>query len=98
MTTTDPSTYRPLADYLAALPAETATVTLTISEIEAIIGAPVPRAARTAPFWTNVRVVPPPTWLRAGWWVQGVRRVPHGERAVTFVRAVATDRPAAGSG
>ena len=67
MTRSSPLKYQPLTEYLAALAAD--EVTLTLTEIEAIIGAPLPASARAPNFWSNapsgiVRVRP---WVRAGW-------------------------------
>jgi hypothetical protein len=61
------SKYTPLTDYLAALTADEARLTLT--EIEAIIGVPLPAWAHQASFWSNglpgvFRLQP---WVRAGW-------------------------------
>jgi hypothetical protein len=79
------SKYQPLTDYLAALPA--ATVTLTFPEIEAIIGTPLPMAARQRSYWANSRrgQFAGPPWLRAGWRVAGMAlRQP--QPTVHFVR------------
>jgi hypothetical protein len=80
-----PSKYAPLAAYLAALHAD--AVTLTIPEIEAIVGAPLPPSARQRSFWGNSRrgtfdIRP---WAQVGWWVvrAEVRLAPP---AITFVR------------
>ena len=87
-----PSKYQPLADYLAGLPAEVTTVTLTFPQIEAVLGAPLPRSALHAPFWANAwrpRAVLSQTRAvqGAGWRLGGMRWMPGGGRAVTFVRA-----------
>ena len=62
-----PRKYVPLTRYLAALAVD--AVTLTFSEIEAIIGAPLPPSARRSTFWTSrsprLRAAPP--WVQAGW-------------------------------
>ena len=82
-----PTRYQPLGDYLAALSPETTTLTLTLLEIEALLGAPLPASARGRQWWVNqwsessqARV-----WRRAGWRVAGhaLRAVPP---AVTFER------------
>ena len=84
--------YEPLADYLAALAAE--EMTLTLAEIEAIIGAPLPPSARDPTFWSNsreglFRVRP---WLRASWRV--ARTDLRGEPpAVTFARRLTDPAP-----
>ena len=43
--------YDPLTDYLARCGGE--RVTLTLAEIEALIGAPLPETARSSQFWGN---------------------------------------------
>ena len=80
-----PRKYDPLVAYLAARPVD--AVTLTLAEIEAIVGAPLPPTAYRPSFWVNspqgVFGVRP--WLRAGWRV--VRTDLHARPpAVTFVR------------
>ena len=45
--------YQSLGDYLAALPPETASITLTFPELEAILGEPLPPAAGVVARWTN---------------------------------------------
>ena len=85
-----PRKYQPLAAYLAALPPETATAALSFAEIEALLGAPLPRSARTPQFWTNVRQhwggsAQARAWRRAGWRVAGVRWEPRPP-VVTFER------------
>jgi hypothetical protein len=81
-----PGKYDPLGDYLAAQPPTTATVRLTLVEIEAILGAPLPMTAQWTGFWTNYARNPPSrAWRRVGWRV--IRQT--GNRwveAVTFVR------------
>jgi hypothetical protein len=47
--------YAPLAAYLAAQPLETVSVTLTLAEIEAILGAALPRGAVTRQWWYDTR-------------------------------------------
>ncbi len=66
------SKYAPLAVYLAALPAETTTVTLTLTEIEAILGDDLPERAGTGAFWVGGRSRPHTVWLAAGWRVARV--------------------------
>ena len=85
-----PSPYQPLGDYLAALPVDTAEVTLTFREVEAILGEPLPAAAGKASWWSNA-----PTagngraWRLAGWRAVQLhlRQTPP---TVTFVRADST--------
>ena len=61
--------YHPLAAYLAGLPPETETVTLSFPEIEALIGEPLPPTARARPWWSNIRGMTPRPWFVAGWQV-----------------------------
>ena len=61
--------YQPLVAYLAALPPETVTVTLTFPEIEAIIGAPLPPTARSRSWWSNTRSMASRSWFVTGWQV-----------------------------
>ena len=78
--------YRPLADYLAAHTAP--TVTLTLVEIEALLGKQLPPCARDRSRW--LRRAPQEGYRRLvtplGWTVDAVhrRRV---VQAITFVRA-----------
>ena len=81
-----PRKYAPLTAYLAARPVD--EVTLTLAEIEQIIGAPLPVSARQPNYWVNSRrglfgVRP---WVQAGWRMArtDLRRA---EPAVTFARA-----------
>ena len=57
----------PLARYLAAQPGD--RVTLTLAEIEAIVGAPLPAGARRRDWWTMHRR----TGLRPAVWAAGWR-------------------------
>jgi hypothetical protein len=62
-----PRKYAPLTAYLAGLAED--EVTLTLTAMEGIIGAPLPPSAREATFWVNgpqgtFNVRP---WVRAGW-------------------------------
>ena len=88
-----PPKYQPLAAYLAALPPETERLTLTLPEIEALLGAALPRTAWQSTFWANGRgshgTSRARAWQGAGWRSAGLRR---GLRpwAVTFVRADST--------
>lgn len=80
-----PRKYDPLSDYLAQASGE--RVTLTLDEIEAIIGASLPPTASSSQFWGNyLHAWPAPVWRRVGW-----RVAPFAPRspvqAVTFVRA-----------
>ena len=77
-----PRKYQPLVDYLAGQPAAIMSVSLTLAEIEALIGAPLPQTVATRIWWHNSR----PHWRlvrAAGWRVAGVD---FPSRRVTFVR------------
>ena len=80
-----PSTYRPLAAYLAALSPETETERLTFPAIAALLGRPLPPSAWRRPFWQNSRASARVGWRPAGWRVYAVELTP-GEEAVSFVR------------
>jgi hypothetical protein len=83
--------YAPLGAFLAALPPETATVTLTLSEIETILGEPLPGAAATRMWWSNSRHRRAEmVWVAVGWRVQRaeMRRV---MPTITFARAASGD-------
>ena len=82
-----PSPYQPLGDYLAALPPETASVTLSFPAIEAILGEPLPASAGKTSWWSNTPTTGSTRpWRRAGWRAVQihVRQTP---ATVTFVRA-----------
>ncbi len=87
-----PSKYGPLMKYLAAQPGD--RVTLTLAEIEAVIGAPLPAGARRRDWWTSrpSRTALRPVVQAAGW-----RIVLDGfwgrEPVVTFVRNGAEGAP-----
>ena len=83
-----PSPYQPLADYLAAQPPATMRITLTLPEVEAVVGSALPASAWTQMWWSNARPghwaeVRP--WVAAGWRVSGtaMRSAPP---TVTFAR------------
>ena len=85
------SRYDPLGAHLAGQPPAVATVRLSFAEVEAILGAALPRSAREGSFWGNaVGELRVPAhvraWRRAGWRVAGFERE---ARAVTFARMVA---------
>ena len=81
------SRYQPLGDYLAALPPETTRITLTLAEMEAILGDPLPRHASTAVWWSNTaRLQRARAWMGARWFVT-VRSFRVAEPAITFERA-----------
>ena len=79
------SAYQPLADYLAAQPAN--EVTLSFGEIEAILTRPLPASAYLPHWWTvrNANHARSQSWRSAGWdAVPGAWR--GTERWVTFQR------------
>jgi hypothetical protein len=88
---TGPRKYAPLTAYLAARPVD--EVTLTLTEIEQIIAAPLPRSAVKAAFWSNTpgQVALPP-WVEAGWRVRRTH-LSGDPPMVTFVRHL-SDRDA----
>ncbi len=80
------SKYEPLADFLAAQPPETTSVTLSLPEIEALLGQEVPLSAHRHTWWRNdPSQRQPRAWLGAGWRVTHaqVRQAPS---AITFTR------------
>ena len=85
------SRYDPLGAYLAGQPPAVVELTLTLAELEAILGAALPRSAREGSFWGNAVNEPRVpahvrAWRRAGWRVAAFERA---SAAVTFVRAPA---------
>ena len=93
------SKYQPLADSLAALPADVARITLRLQQIEMLLGAPLPPSARSRAFWTNARsawsgTVQARAWRRVGW---RVAVFDYRAATVTFTRAGSAGEPAAGS-
>src|SRR5688500_12691231 len=92
-----PSKYEPLRRYLAGLPPALDTVTLTVTEVAAIVGVPLPVSARTNRFWLHARQPwgassQARAWQGAGWRVAGF-----DDRAETviFVRVASTPSPPA---
>ena len=82
--------YDPLQRSLATLPA--AEVTLTLGQIAAIIGAPLPASARGPTWWANAPgSAQAGAWRSAGWRVAG-RRLWGGTPAVTFARVAPPHR------
>ena len=82
----DPSKYQPLGDYLAAQPATVGSLTLTLPEVEAILGQPLPRQAGTAMWWRNTpQFRHARIWMHAGWYVT-VRALRTTPRTITFER------------
>jgi hypothetical protein len=81
---TGPRKYDPLTAYLAAFAGN--EVTLTLVEVEQIIGAPLPRSAVKAAFWSNTpHQVALPPWVEAGWRMRRTH-LSDDPPAVTFVR------------
>ena len=82
-----PSRYQPLADFLAAQPPETDSVTLTLAELAQILGQPLPPSASTRAWWGNhPSSRRAPAWLAVGWRTQPPRARQLPVR-ITFVRA-----------
>ena len=87
------SKYQRLAEYLAAQPGR--TVTLTFAEIEALIGAPLPAGAYAATFWASAYRKAPVRVLRAAGWHVPWRaaRQTVREHRLTFERLRADSAP-----
>jgi hypothetical protein len=86
-----PRKYDPLTAYLATFAGN--EVTLTLAEVEQIIGTPLPRSAVKAAFWSNTReqaTLPP--WVAAGWRMRQTH-LSGDPPTVTFVRHL-SDRDA----
>ena len=80
-----PQWYDPLFALLAAQPAATSRVTITLGEVVARGGAPIPDAAYARSYWSRPVHGPLRRRLRvAGWRVAGVREGVNP--ALTFVR------------
>ena len=80
-----PSKYQPLVDHLAAQPATVASLAPTLSEVEALLGAPLPASARRVAWWTSLDGRHVRQWRHAGW--RARTRTADGEVvAVTFER------------
>ncbi len=74
--------YAPLAGHLAEQTSD--RVELTLSEIEEIIGATLPRMAGTRDWWQhNGNRMHPHAWIEAGW---DVEQISLARQAITFVR------------
>jgi hypothetical protein len=84
--------YAPLAAFLTAQSPGTATVTLSLPEIEVILGTPLARGASTSAWWVHPNRHRSPGWLAAGWVVRraGMRTMPS---TVTFARAPSASAP-----
>ena len=77
--------YAPLADHLGAQPATVASLTLTLPQIEALLGAPLPATAELTGWWVSSTGAHVRQWRRAGW--RAARRTAiDGVAAVTFER------------
>lgn len=83
--------YRPLQNYLQALPTSNDSVTLSFADIERIIGAKLPRSASDhAPWWANQDYgSQAASWLGAGFTAENVKL---GQKRVTFRRSEAPRR------
>jgi hypothetical protein len=76
--------YIRLAAYLADQPAAVASLTLTVSEIEEIIGETLPPGARFPSWWRNDQHrAHSRAWLTAGWEAAGMDRT---AATVEFIR------------
>lgn len=65
--------YIRLAAFLAGQPADVRSVSLTIREIEGLLGEPLPRIARFPSWWRNdERKMHSRAWITAGWEVSEV--------------------------
>ena len=68
-----PSRYQPLADHLAAQPV--AAVVLSLTEIAALLGEPLPPAAQESAWWANApEAEQARAWLGVGWRVRMMER------------------------
>lgn len=77
--------YIRLAAHLASQPPDVERITLSLPEIEDIVGETLPSNARFPSWWRNDdRKMHSRAWLTAGWKVDGVAGDHH---AVDFVRA-----------
>ncbi len=81
------SKYQPLADFLTAQSPETLTVTLTLPEIEVLLGQELTLSAHRHAWWRNdPSQRQPRAWLGAGWRVTHAQ-VKQAPSAITFTRA-----------
>jgi hypothetical protein len=90
-----PSPYQPLTDFLAAQPPETVSITLTLPEVEVLVGTPLPVSAWARTWWSNARQgrwAEARPWVTAGWRVSRTA-MRSATPAVTFAR-VGTDSTA----
>jgi hypothetical protein len=81
-----PSFYAPLVAFLAAQPPTTTTVTVTLAEVEQVLGLALPASASTQTWWfgKHGRQRPKP-WVAAGWRVARVS-MRTATSTVTFAR------------
>ncbi|MDP2215491.1 hypothetical protein [Phenylobacterium sp.] len=89
------SKYDPLASYLMRQPGD--RVPLTFSEIEKVLGRPLPASKRYPAWWSNSPTNNPMTrvWLEAGFVTEQVD-IP--AQRLTFRRAKRVERPAGSGG
>ena len=82
----------PLLGLLDKQPSDTTTLTLTLDEVAALVGAPLPRAAASRTYWRARASKGMGQRLRAaGWWVVNFEhRWP--ETTLTFMRYALTPR------
>ena len=81
-----PAKYAPLARYLAQQPAAVSEVTLTLAEIEQLLGTALPLRARGVAWWHNSRTAfHARVWLGVGWRTQR-KTLWSSQPTVTFVR------------
>ncbi len=87
------SKYQPLADFLSGQLPETASVTLTLPEIEAVLEQELPLSAHRHTWWRNDRWQRQPRpWLDVGWRVTHAQ-VKQAPSAITFARVSSDSTP-----
>jgi hypothetical protein len=77
--------YDPLAAYLNDVPMSQATVTMTFSQVAAIVGGLPPSAYALRQWWANDSKVEARAWRSAGWHVDS-EGVEFGSQTVRFAR------------
>ena len=83
--------YAPLAAFLRGQSPPTTMMTLTLAEIEQIIGQSLPAGASTQTWWSPTREGARRPWVAAGWRVAGTAmRI--ARPTVTFVRVTSDSR------
>jgi hypothetical protein len=81
-----PSKYAPLVTFLAAQSAKTSTVTLTLVDVEEMIGTALPPSAKARRWWVNCEESKHALlWLEAGW-VVTARALRTENPRITFAR------------